>query len=67
MKKIVALLFVFLFMFSMVATAFAGPACDECGGNMIIKYGSWEKKQNVTISFAEYWEERTVTVKCTNN
>ena len=73
MKKIIACLFAAILMISVMAPAFAKPVakCSHCDGELIsITDTGWvQKSETYVLMFMPityYWQERTITVKCTN-
>ena len=73
MKKIIACLFVAILMISLLAPALAKPVakCSHCNGDLISTsdtgwVGKWETYTVWFVTYTHYWEERTITVRCTN-
>lgn len=73
--KIIALAMVAIMMVSLVSVAFARPVakCPDCNGEYrSTSYGEWTSKENKHISsdgknwILDTWEERTVTIRCSN-
>ena len=70
MKRIMPLLFVAILIITMVGTALARSyvQCLNCGADATVtSYGPWERKTNLPRPrVLVCWEERTVTLTCTN-